>query len=241
MATYVTLVNELLRRMNEVTLDTAGDGFDTVRNVQALAKDAINSSIRLILQDGQEWPFLKTTFTQTLSVGTRQYAFPADYSSTDWDTFYLKKLSSENNSPMPLNVISDEQYIQNVRPSDDTGDQVNGDGPPALVYQTLGTAFGVSPIPDAAYEIEYVYWKFPSDLTAFNDVAIIPDRFKHVVIDGAMMFMMRFRSNEQSAAMHQNNFEDGIKTMRRVTFDDTLFVRSTVVGDSRTSSFTSGI
>tara|TARA_B000000557_G_scaffold53923_1_gene41490 strand:+ start:436 stop:1161 length:726 start_codon:yes stop_codon:yes gene_type:complete len=241
MATYVSLVNELLRRLNEVTLDTAGDGFDSVRNVQALAKDAVNSSIRLILQDGQEWPFLKTTFTQTLSVGTRQYAFPADYSSTDWDTFYLKKLSSENNSPMPLSVISYEQYIQNVRPSDDTGDQVNGDGPPALVYQTLGNSFGVSPIPDAAYEVEYVYWRFPTDLTAFNDVAIIPDRFKHVVIDGAMMFMMRFRSNEQSAAMHQNNFEDGIKTMRRVTFDDTLFVRSTVVGDSRTSSFTSGI
>jgi len=241
MATYVTLVNELLRRLNEVTLDTSGDGFDSVRNVQALAKDAINSSIRLILQDGQEWPFLKTTYTQTLSVGTRQYAFPADYSSTDWDTFYLKKLSSENNSPMPLSVISYEQYIQNVRPSDDTGDQVNGDGPPALVYQTLGTSFGVSPIPDAAYEIEYVYWKFPTDLTAFNDVAIIPDRFKHVLIDGAMMFMMRFRSNEQSAAMHQNNFEDGIKTMRRVLIDDTLFVRSTVVGDSRTSSFTSGI
>ena len=241
MATYVTLVNELLRRMNEVTLDIAGDGFDSVRNVQALAKDAVNSSIRLILQDGQEWPFLKTTFTQALTVGTRQYDFPADYSSTDWDTFYLKKLSSENNSPMPLTVISYEQYIQNVRPSDDTGDQVNGDGPPALVYQTLGTAFGVSPIPNAAYEIEYVYWKFPTDLTAFNDVAIIPDRFKHVVIDGAMMFMMRFRSNEQSAAMHQNNFEDGIKTMRRVLIDDTLFVRSTVVGDSRTSSFTSGV
>ena len=241
MATYVTLVNELLRRMNEVTLDIAGDGFDSVRNVQALAKDAVNSSIRLILQDGQEWPFLKTTFTQALTVGTRQYDFPADYSSTDWDTFYLKKLSSENNSPMPLNVISYEQYIQNVRPSDDTGDQVNGDGPPALVYQTLGTAFGVSPIPNAAYEIEYVYWKFPTDLTAFNDVSIIPDRFKHVVIDGAMMFMMRFRSNEQSAAMHQNNFEDGIKTMRRVLIDDTLFVRSTVVGDSRTSSFTSGV
>jgi len=241
MATYVTLVNELLRRMNEVTLDTAGEGFDSVRNVQALAKDAVNSSIRLILQDGQEWPFLKTTYTQTLTIGTRQYDFPADYSSTDWDTFYLKKLSSENNSPMPLSVISYEQYIQNVRPSDDTGDQVNGDGPPALVYQTLGTAFGISPIPDAAYEIEYVYWKFPTDLTAFNDVAIIPDRFKHVVIDGAMMFMMRFRSNEQSAAMHQNNFEDGIKTMRRVLIDDTLFVRSTVVGDSRTSSFTSGV
>ena len=227
--------------MNEVTLDTSGDGFDSVRNVQALAKDAINSSIRLILQDGQEWPFLKTTYTQTLSIGTRQYNFPADYSSADWDTFYLKRLTSENNSPMNLTVISYEQYIQNVRAGDDTGDQVNGDGPPILVYQTLGSSFGISPIPDAAYEIEYVYWSFPSDLTVYNDTAVIPDRFKHVIIDGAMMFMMRFRSNEQSAAMHQNNFEDGIKTMRRVLMDDTLFIRSTVVGDSRTSSFSSGV
>jgi len=241
MATYITLVNELLRRLNEVTLDTSGDGFDSVRNVQALAKDAINSSIRLILQDGQEWPFLKTTYTQTLSVGTRQYNFPADYSSADWDTFYLRRLTSENNSPMNLTVISYEQYIQNVRAGDDTGDQVNGDGPPILVYQTLGSSFGISPIPDAAYEIEYVYWSYPSDLTVYNDTAVIPDRFKHVIIDGAMMFMMRFRSNEQSAAMHQNNFEDGIKTMRRVLMDDTLFIRSTVVGDSRTSSFSSGV
>ena len=67
MATYITLVNQLLRRLNEVTLDTAGEGFTTVRNVQALAKDAINNSIRNIIQTGQEFPFLKTTQTQTLA------------------------------------------------------------------------------------------------------------------------------------------------------------------------------
>ena len=43
------------------------------------------------------------------------------------------------------------------------------------------------------------------------------------------MYMMRFRSNEQSAAMHQNNFEDGIKAMRRVLIDEHLRIRSTVV------------
>ena len=241
MATFVALTNELLRRLNEVTLDTAGDGFDTVRNVQALAKDAINSSIRLILQDGQEWPFLKTTYTQTLTIGTRQYSFPSNYSSVDWDTFYLKKLSSEGNSPMNLKPMSFEEYTQNVRASDDSGDQVNGDGPPIRVYQTLGESFGVTPIPNAAYEVEYVYWSYPSDMTVYDDVAVIPDRFKHVVIDGAMMFMMRFRSNEQSAAMHQNNFEDGIKSMRRVLMDDPLSVRSTVLSRSGTSSFNGGI
>jgi hypothetical protein len=240
MATYVSLVNELLRRMNEVTLDIAGDGFDTVRNVQALAKDAVNSSVRLILKDGQEWPFLKTTYTQTLTPGTRLYNFPSDYSSTDWNTFYIKQLSSKSNAPRNLKVITYEDYIQNYRSIDDTGDTVNGDSSPSVVYQTYGSAFGVTPVPDAAYEIEYVYWSYPDDMTVYNDVCIIPDRFKHVLIDGAMMFMMRFRSNEQSASMHQNNFDDGIKSMRRVLMDDAIEIRSTAVSRGFSSAFGGG-
>ena len=228
MATYVALTNQLLRRLNEVTLDTAGDGFTTVRNVQALAKDAINNSIRNIIQTGQEFPFLKTTNTQTLSAGTRQYSFPDDYSSADWETFYIKKLTSVDNTPMHLPSITYDEYIQKYRHFDDTGEST-GISSPTLIYQTNEEKFGLTPIPDNSYEIEYVYWKFPSDLSAFNDTSVIPDRFNHVVIDGAMMYMMRFRSNEQSAAMHQQNFEDGIKAMRRVLVDEQLRVRSTVV------------
>jgi hypothetical protein len=228
MATYITLVNQLLRRLNEVTLDTAGEGFTTVRNVQALAKDAINNSIRNIIQTGQEFPFLKTTQTQTLVAGTRQYDFPTDYSSADWETFYIKKLTSVDNTPMHLPTITYDEYIQRYRHFDDTGDQT-GISSPTLIYKTNEEKFGVTPIPDNSYEIEYIYYKFPTDLSAFNDTSLIPDRFNHVVIDGAMMYMMRFRSNEQSAAMHQQNFEDGIKMMRRVLIDDQLRVRSTVV------------
>ena len=240
MATYVSLVNELLRRMNEVPLDIAGDGFDSVRNVQALAKDAINSSVRLILQDGQEWPFLKNTYTQTLTAGTRQYSFPADYSSADWDTFYIKQLTSQGNNPQRLKPVSYEAYIQNYRTGDDTGDLTNGDDAPTVVYQTFGEAFGVTPVPNASYEVEYVYWSYPSDMTLYDDVCIIPTRFNHVVIDGAMMYMMRFRSNEQSAAMHQSNFEEGIKAMRRVLMDDPIELRSTVVTRGNTTAFNGG-
>jgi len=228
MATFVALTNELLVRLNEVTLATTGDGFATVRNVQALAKQAINNSIRNILQTGQEWPFLKTTYTETLVAGTRQYSFPADFSRADWQTFYIKKLTSVDNTPMHLPSISYEEYIQRYRHFDDTGDAA-GISAPTLVYQTNEEKFGVTPIPDNTYQIEYIYWSFPADLSNFDDTAVIPDRFKHVLIDGAMMYMMRFRSNEQSASMHQNNFEDGIKTMRRVLVDEPLRVRSTVV------------
>ena len=225
---YVTLVNKVLVRMNEVLLDVAGDGFDAVRNVQALAKDAVNNSIRLILQDGQEWPFLKQTYTQALTAGTRQYSFPADMSTVDWDTFYLKMLTSRDNEPVALRPISYEEYIQRFRGRDDTGD-ASGDGAPQYVYQTFENKFGVTPVPDDAYEVEYVYWSYPVDLIQYNDTCIIPSRFDHVIIDGAVMFMMRFRSNEQSAAIHQNNFQDGIKAMRRLLLDDDLAVRSTVI------------
>ena len=228
MATYITLVNQLLRRLNEVTLDAAGDGFTTVRNVQALAKDAINNSIRNIIQTGQEFPFLKTTYTQTLTAGTRQYAFPADYSSSDWETFYIKKLTSVDNTPMHLPSITYDEYIQRYRHFDDTG-EATGISAPTLIYQTNEEKFGVTPIPDNSYEVEYIYWSFPADLVQYNDTTSVPDRFNHVIIDGAMMYMMRFRSNEQSAAMHQQNFEDGIKAMRRVLVDEHLRIRSTVV------------
>ena len=226
--TYVTLVNKVLTRMNEVLLDTAGDGFANVRNVQSLAKDAVNSSVRMIIQDAQEWPFLKQTYTQTMTAGTRQYDFPATMGTVDWDTFYLKKLSSKDNTPTVLKPISYEEYIQSHRSIDDNGNAA-GDGAPIYVYQTYEEKFGVTPVPDAAYEVEYVYWSAPSDMTLYNDTCIIPSRFDHVIVDGAVMFMMRFRSNEQSAAIHQNNFEDGIKAMRRVLLDDDLAIRSTVI------------
>ena len=239
MATYVDLVNQLLRRLNEVTLDTAGDGFDSVRNVQALAKDAINNAIRNILQTGQEWPFLKITYTQTLTAGTRLYDFPADFASVDWDTFYIKELGAASNTPSFLPAISFEEYTQRYRGLDDQGDSGSGISAPQRIYQTYESKFGVTPVPNNAYEIEYVYWKFPSDLTNYNDTSIIPDRFNHVLIDGAMMYMMRFRSNDQSAAIHQQNFTDGIRSMRRILMDDPMDIRSTVV--QRNKSFSNTI
>ena len=89
--TYITLCNDLLRRLNEVTFDTSGDGFSGAKNIQAIAKDAINNSIREILQDGHQFPFLKTTTTQTMTAGTGTYDFPSDLASVDCDTVYIKE------------------------------------------------------------------------------------------------------------------------------------------------------
>ena len=226
--TYITLCNDLLRRLNEVTFDTSGDGFSGAKNIQAIAKDAINNSIREILQDGHQFPFLKTTTTQTMTAGTGTYDFPSDLASVDWDTFYIKELSSASNTPMALPTISFDVYTQKYRAVEDAAG-TSGRAAPTLVYQTAEEKFGVYPLPDAAYVIEYVYYKFPDDLSAFDDTMIVPDRFKYIIIDGAMVYMMRFRSNEQSAQIHQQKFDEGIKSMRRLLLDDPISIRSTMI------------
>lgn len=226
MATFLNITNELLRRLNEVTIDQSE--FATVRNVQALAKDAVNSSVRKVIQSAQEWPFTLTTYEQTLVAGTGAYDFPTDMSSVDWDSFYIKQLASKLNTPRKMTVIPYTEYLETYRPSDDTGNVGgNGIGVPLRIYQTQEEKFGVTPIPDDAYVIEYKYWTIPSSMNAFDDVCIVPDRFIHVVVDGAMMYMMRFRSNDQSAQIHQNDFVEGIKMMRRILVDDNLSIRST--------------
>jgi len=226
MSTFISLTNELLRRLNEVQIDQAD--FANVKNVQALAKDAINSAIRQMLQDAQEWPFTLVTYEQTLVAGTNAYNFPADYSKADWDTFYIKQLTSENNTPKKLNLITYDQYLTYYRSVEDLSGET-GRTDPDYVYMTQDTKFGVTPVPDASYVVEYRYWKYPADLVAYDDTAVIPDRFKHVVIDGAMMYMMLFRSNEQSATMHSQKFEDGIKMMRRLVVDQSVNVVSTII------------
>ena len=225
-ATYLSLTNELLRRLNEVVMDSTD--FATARNIQALAKDAINSSIREILHSAQEWPFAITTYTETLVSGTNQYNFQSDMSSVDWDSFYLKILTSVSNNPAKLRLITFDDYTANYRPNEDLSGS-GGHSVPVYVYQTQETKFGISPIPDAAYEVEYKYWSFPSDLVNPTDTTIIPDRFKNVIIDGAMMYMMLFRSNEQSAVVHQQKFDQGIRMMRRILMDDPVSIRSNYI------------
>lgn len=136
-------------------------------------------------------------------------------------------------------TISFEEYTQRYRGLDDQADVGSGISVPQRIYQTYGSKFGVTPVPNAAYEIEYVYWSFPADLSLYDDTCVIPDRFSHVIIDGAMMYLMRFRSNDQSAAVHQQNFDGGIRSMRRILMDDPLDIRSTVV--QRNQSFSNTI
>lgn len=188
-STYLSLTNRLLRRLNEVVLDETD--FASARNVQALAKDSINYSIREILSYVQEWPFTTTTTTQVLTSGTQEYDFPVDLHVVDWDSFFLQKDAAL--SPVvdgaKLDTISYDEYQESYR-ANDANLASSSYSKPERIYRTQKTKFGVSPPPDQAYTIQYVYNSFPSDLALNTDTTIIPPRFDHVIIEGAVLQLM---------------------------------------------------
>lgn len=212
--------------MGEVTMDVSD--FNNARNVQDIAKNAINSSVREILHSAQEWPFTLQTRNETLVAGTGVYSLPADASSADWESFYLKKHVTKENEPKRLTPINYVHYLDAFRDREETTGS-GGYNAPDVVYQTQDLKFGVSPKPDVDYVLEYKYWQFPADLSASSDTCIIPSRFDTIIIDGGMMYMMLFRSNEQSAAIHREKFDQGIKTMRRLLLDEPFYMRSTMI------------
>ena len=226
MSTYLNLTNELLRRMGEVVMDVTD--FDNARNIQALAKTAVNSSVREILHNAQEWPFLLTTRTETLTEGVGVYSFPTNTSSVNWDSFYLKQHPTANNNPARLNVITYVDYLKNRRPQDDANGEA-GEGVPLVVYQTNDLKFGVSPLPSTNFQIEYQYFLYPNDMVEPSDQCIVPSRFDNIILDGAMFYMLMYRSNEQGAAIYRDKFDLGIRSMRRLLMDDPVYVTSTAI------------
>ena len=80
-STYLDLTNRVLRRINEVTIDSTE--FGTVRGIQAAAKDAIIDTIREINSQKFEWPFNSQVGSQTLVVGQEEYSWPSNFKIVD--------------------------------------------------------------------------------------------------------------------------------------------------------------
>ena len=90
--TFLQLVNQVNRRLNEVELTSTN--FASATGFYAHAKDAVNASIRYINQSEFEWPFNHTTQNQTLTANTSRYSFPTDCKVINFDTFRIQENST---------------------------------------------------------------------------------------------------------------------------------------------------
>jgi hypothetical protein len=168
---------------------------------------------------------------ETLTAGTTRYAFPADASTIDFDTFRIKENATLANETVRLGVITYDDFLQRYVDQEYSTDSSKRDVP-SYVFHAPSLEWGVVPAPDQAYPIVYEYYRIPVDLLNATDVPSIPERFKQVILDGAMYHAYMFRSNEQAATIAKNKFDEGIKKMRILLINRYVYMQSTVITQS---------
>ena len=90
-STYLTLVNNVLRDMNEVELTSSN--FTSSRGVQTTVKDYVNTAISDVLNSELNWPFTRAEGSVDAIAGKQLYSF-ASIASTlkyiDYDNVFLQ-------------------------------------------------------------------------------------------------------------------------------------------------------
>lgn len=221
---YITLVNEVQRRLNEVELTTAT--FDTARGFHALSKDAINSSIRHINQEEFEWPWNHVEASEVLLADEARYSYPYDAKTINMNTFRIKRDADLNVDTIKLKILSYEEYLDKYA---DMEYNSNLSSTPRYVVRTPSRELMFIPTPDKAYEVIYEYFTSSYDLQKYDDVPTIPEQYRHVIVDGAMYYAYVFRADMQAANATVSKFEQGLKNMRSLNINRTNYLRDTRV------------
>ena len=219
---FLGLVNAVNRRLNEVELTSSN--FATATGFYSQAKDAVNAAIRYLNQSEYFWAFNHNTKEQTLVANTSRYAFPTDAKIVNFNTFRIKENTTLGNATTRLTEIAYEDYLD--RYVEQEYNTSSGQGVPTQVAQAPDLKFILTPEPDKAYELVFEYYSFPTDLSATTDAPTIPERFQHVIVDGAMHYGYLFRGNTQDAMVMKEKFDEGIKHMRSQLINRTPYVRS---------------
>ena len=100
---------------------------------------------------------------------------------------------------------------------------------PRFVFHGPDLKYGLVEPPDQAYTLVYDYYVFQDDLSAHGDTMVIPDRFKHIVVDAAMFYALMFRGNTQDAVILKERADEGIKAMRSMLINRYHYMRSYMI------------
>ena len=225
-STYISLCNQVLRRLNEV--EVAEGAFDSVTGVQALVKDAVKAAVAKINQAEFEWPFNAAEETDTLVVGQEEYSWPSFYKIADWNSFQIQEDTALGVSYTTLKYIERDEWYKNHR-DNDYSSGTDGISVPRFVFPSHGNGYGVSPSPDKAYTLKFRYYQNYSDISAADDVTRIPDSYDTVLVDGALYHLYMFKDNLEASQASLMAFEKGIKDLQTLYINNYEYIRDTRV------------
>lgn len=223
---YLTLVNGVLNRVNEVPLTSSN--FASATGVYADVKQAVNLAISDINTTDFTWPFNHTTGTQELTIDQVRYTLPETVKSVNWDNFRLRGDDDLGSNTTKLVAIDYEAYIEKF--SDMEYRPTRYHSAPSNVFRAKNnTEYGVLPPPDKAYTIDFEYYILPTALEDYDDVPLVPQIFEHVIHNGAMSYAYAFRGDIEMSTLSQQIFKNLIKDMRIIYINRTEYVRGTEI------------
>lgn len=233
MATYISMVNKLLRKVNEVEVTEAQ--FLDVIGVTATAKDAIIDALDKIYNKKHKWPFMAVLEDVTLTQNGIQYPFPEDMLSVDWNSFTCMPYQGLYKGEW-LRPINTQEYYRYYQTEDlnwivNNGGQ--GQGSPRYVVSSemknfftnqKGQNFVISPPPnrlktfpdsigDEDYRITYRYYRKPTRPVQALDELDIPEEWEYVLFARALWHMYLFYDNNDRATLADADFQEGYKDM----------------------------
>ena len=231
---YLGLVNDVLGRFNETPLTSTT--LASATGVYSVVKEGVNSAIRTINQQEFNWPFNYIEEEETLTAGAMRYPYPTNAKSVDFNTFRIKRNATFGNTTTHLSQMDYEEYlsrhIDDEYNSTDTGIRAV----PRRVIRTPNLEFIVYPSPKEAYELVYEYYALPVDLILYSDVPSVPNAFRHIITEGASVYMYNFQSDTESQDRASSKFTNQIQDMRKVYINRYEDVRDTRVGHSPTAT-----
>lgn len=219
---YQGLVNEVLLEVNEEELTTSAE-FNAAVGMHKFVKSAVNWSINQICRrQDYEWPFLKATGTITCVPGQGDLSTAVSLTtaaSYDWDSFYIANdplLDEPDQRRLPWITLSKYREANFDRDVNSQASSIDTRAKPRYVVRNTDNKLILTPIPDVAYTVKYDYFRYNTQLSAYNDVPIIPEVYEHIIVKGALARVYGFLSDENLFQFTMKDFDDDIKDMRRI-------------------------
>ena len=234
--TFLNITNDVLRELNEIELTAAT--FASAKGIQNFVKESINKSINDIANEEPQLPFFAVAasggtdpfygnVTVASVAGTRWYTLKAgsssittDYSSIDWDDFYLTTINVSGESApyvsKGLSFLTLEDWTRYYRDSEnaDDSDSQNYGEPQYVIRSPDHRKFGLSPIPDKVYNVHFYAYSAPTALSAFSDEIVLPDQYANVITARTRYYVWQFKESPQQAAFALDDYKKGMRQMK---------------------------
>ena len=185
------LQSEIQRRLNDTSFSAAE------------ITDYLNDSQREIVSR-HTWPFMEKAVDGALTVNETTFDNLDDHDVT-LDSYLIHP--TQTDQTYYLTYYGHDEFY-NRFPDPETASSTT----PHAWTNFAGKIIFNCP-PDLAYTFRQRYYKTPTTLSSSTDVPSVPERYKEVLVRGALARAEERRDNFDFAAIHRNEFENLVEDM----------------------------